>query len=1477
MQIYFLCRVQDHTTIPQNDPLPGLKLRRGAYRPHPRKIDDKRHGIPSLHINGAKENELSTDKDANMDASHNTTAHKPNSRISMEHGRLKQPGVTAHRHGRMKEYIPPKKTSLLPKKIITVFGPESSGTTFIATTLGVALGIFPEKGRRFRVPSTKGGFKRIVEKQVNKRVTSDSGEWEVQHLSLPWGWHCEDPTPAKVVEALVPDECFRYEDLPDFLPLEAEARRYTLERRKRPRRMHHFVDEHGIDDEIDRPHASRRLNDADSSFNDQERVRLLRLCREEVHISQENEQNNGDIEKGWTCGTCVCGRGQYDGYAIYPKRFSVNITSHIEFYLARGVDVVVLLSTRDRTISHNSKFSSHCKIEEVVKDEDEMALALMKQALEKYGRGGSKVKDGKPRAIAVSYEAMIGLKQAYLNNLYVNLGINSTYAPKFEDGNEKYISGKTGGESKSTIGSLVTSAVKSFPPKPLSSPLIQTEEKILPKRIVTVVGPEFSGTSFMSTTLGMAVGALDDVGRWRDNSQGNGKEWDFEDIVEQRAFSPDRTFEIQHITLPWGITSCQANATSSIVNALVPNECFRYEADPGREARVAEQNWANSNLDGMDSHLGIDAVTNQRVAEICRDQVQIDENSVNCGAKCGRGPNNGFALYPQRFSLNITSHIEFYLALGVDIKVVIMTRDPSITRKIKLEKCKEPLHALTENALAYSLTTEALKVYGKAGAKKRNEPERVFVASYESLMAMEKSYLFDVYKQLEIDSNFSPQFKDENERFIGKADQKPHNHNRIDADEGKLEPIFTREGTLRNNRPHHPDAHMIKEISAHSLHQNQHAKKKLPPPPKELPSPKERLLPKKVITVFGPESSGTTFLATTLGVASGAFGTDGGWEYVLAPGKGRNKGPQYKWAHLDNVAKRAMTPDGELEIQHLSLPWGWMCGDPPLADVAIVDALVPDECFRYERDPSLDFHYAESIWFMQHRQKKRLAQARMKRPNTNQHHRALLEVNDRDRVDYPNGKTKYMNKTEVARLQGICRDEVRISGLNEVDSHWTCGAKCGKNEFDGFALYPQRFSVNITAHIEWYLTRGVDISVVLSLRDRSISYKSKFHGHCPLERESRREDAIALNLMKEAIEKYGAKGSRCGSLPGDVSGRQRAFSVSYEGMVGMKEVYLKGLYKQLGIESTYIPSFADGNTKYVGDANQNAGNEGFFSQLQQLWTSTTMPDVKSLDNSPVNVLPKRVISVVGADRSSTLFLSAALAAATGCSHTGGESSQHAVSEDGAFEIQYMPLPWDHSCEVNSALSEVSERNVNDTQILLDSIAPVQCFSPSDVSILQKCKHDASISQEVFEEVSSRQQAEDMVSLLPNRYFVNVTSHIEWYLSRDIDISVVLVMRDTSISKKEWISCGISSTLVDASFEKSMGLMKEAFVAYGMHGSRVPKVGTERVLIVSYEGLMEMKDSYLYEVYNELGIDSTFLPSFIDGNAKYIIDPPPEKH
>ena len=77
--------------------------------------------------------------------------------------------------------------------------------------------------------------------------------------------------------------------------------------------------------------------------------------------------------------------------------------------------------------------------------------------------------------------------------------------------------------------------------------------------------------------------------------------------------------------------------------------------------------------------------------------------------------------------------------------------------------------------------------------------------------------------------------------------------------------------------------------------------------------------------------------------------------------------------------------------------------------------------------------------------------------------------------------------------------------------------------------------MNISSHIEWYLSRGVDIKVILSMRDRHISSKGKLKSHCHLVDVGRREDEVALSLMTEAIEKYGARSSRRGTLTEDKS------------------------------------------------------------------------------------------------------------------------------------------------------------------------------------------------------------------------------------------------------------------------------------------------------------------------------------------------------
>ena len=83
-----------------------------------------------------------------------------------------------------------QRLSVLPKRLITVFGTESSGSTFLATTLGIATGVFPKNGKQVTLPSDRNNNtgRTIVQRTVSKRARSANGDIEIQHLSLPWGW-----------------------------------------------------------------------------------------------------------------------------------------------------------------------------------------------------------------------------------------------------------------------------------------------------------------------------------------------------------------------------------------------------------------------------------------------------------------------------------------------------------------------------------------------------------------------------------------------------------------------------------------------------------------------------------------------------------------------------------------------------------------------------------------------------------------------------------------------------------------------------------------------------------------------------------------------------------------------------------------------------------------------------------------------------------------------------------------------------------------------------------------------------------------------------------------------------------------------------------------------------------------------------------------------------------------------------------------
>lgn len=93
---------------------------------------------------------------------------------------------------------------------------------------------------------------------------------------------------------------------------------------------------------------------------------------------------------------------------------STFIFSHIDWYLSRGVDITVVISMRDRSISRAAKHREHCRFPNVAAEEDETAMSLINDAINKYGTRG----DGTERVITVSYEAMMEFGEPYLFDLY---------------------------------------------------------------------------------------------------------------------------------------------------------------------------------------------------------------------------------------------------------------------------------------------------------------------------------------------------------------------------------------------------------------------------------------------------------------------------------------------------------------------------------------------------------------------------------------------------------------------------------------------------------------------------------------------------------------------------------------------------------------------------------------------------------------------------------------------------------------------------------------------------------------------------------------------------------------------------------------------------------------------------------------------------------------------------------------------------
>jgi hypothetical protein len=97
-----------------------------------------------------------------------------------------------------------------------------------------------------------------------------------------------------------------------------------------------------------------------------------------------------------------------------------------------------------------------------------------------------------------------------------------------------------------------------------------------------------------------------------------------------------------------------------------------------------------------------------------------------------------------------------------------------------------------------------------------------------------------------------------------------------------------------------------------------------------------------------------------------------------------------------------------------------------------------------------------------------------------------------------------------------------------------------------------------------------------------------------------------------------------------------------------------------------------------------------------------------------------------------------------------------------------------------------------------------------------------------------------------------------------------MMRDRSISTTSKSKHCLSSADTTNEDEMALSFIRKAIKRYGVQGTS--KTGEKsRVIPISYEALMEFKESYLFDLYHQLGLDSKYVPEFRDANAKYVTD------
>jgi hypothetical protein len=235
------------------------------------------------------------------------------------------------------------------------------------------------------------------------------------------------------------------------------------------------------------------------------------------------------------------------------------------------------------------------------------------------------------------------------------------------------------------------------------------------------------------------------------------------------------------------------------------------------------------------------------------------------------------------------------------------------------------------------------------------------------------------------------------------------------------------------------------------------------------------------------------------------------------------------------------------------------------------------------------------------------------------------------------------------------------------------------------------------------------------------------------------------------------------------------------------------------------------------------------------------------------VLPRRLFLIYGLESSGTTFTAKTIALALGIEPAKARSD-FLETEDKRDHVQHISLPWG---AIMPGQWGYSTRYSEPLPML-----PVFYPKPCQMNPIYALKNGKPQGPQLRGPPKMCQDfMDDQVLTRPLRFFVNMTTHITWYRERGVLVYPIMVVRDPGLHMK-----GIT--------DRRTGHATNDPAAYGQYemGRAIMVETIEKGLnpiIISYETMLTLQRPYLCQLYETLGIETNFLPTFKNGNTKYL--------